>query len=487
MNQYQNAPRGFHIKHRRTNPFKVIGIMLGCLLALALVVYVGVALYFSGRFMPNTTAGGMSLSLMSSSEAEQALKNKLSDYTLSVSGEGFSLELSAADAGLAVNTTAVINDMLSDVNPWMWPMQIGAQHDESSKLVAGSSGTNLSDAVAAAVEQFNANATPPANAEISYDAATQEFVILPESIGTALDANAVTKVAEEALSTLTRRVSITSEQLQQPTILSTDERLAAAIDSANVMIAANLSLTMGGYPIGEVNADLVSQWITLDDEANAALDEEALTVWVDKLVADTNTVGATRTYTRPDGKDITVKGGVYGWEIDRDALLATVKEGVAAGSTQAVAVTTLTYGEAYNGPGAQDWDKRYLDIDLAEQHARLYDDTGALVWESDIITGIPDGEHDTPDGVYWMNQKESPSTLNGYSGDTKIYETEVQYWMPFVGGAIGLHDADWQTDGFGGTMYADGYGSHGCVNLPPEKAAELYGLVQGGDVVVCHW
>ena len=31
-------------------------------------------------------------------------------------------------------------------------------------------------------------------------------------------------------------------------------------------------------------------------------------------------------------------------------------------------------------------------------------------------------------------------------------------------------------------MYKDGYGSHGCVNLPPAKAKELYSLIHSGDV-----
>ena len=81
---------------------------------------------------------------------------------------------------------------------------------------------------------------------------------------------------------------------------------------------------------------------------------------------------------------------------------------------------------------------------------------------------------------------QSPSKLIGYNGNEKIYETEVQYWMPFVGNYIGFHDADWQP-AFGGTLYADGAGSHGCVNLPPSKAAELYGMLSSGDTVVSHW
>ena len=57
--------------------------------------------------------------------------------------------------------------------------------------------------------------------------------------------------------------------------------------------------------------------------------------------------------------------------------------------------------------------------------------------------------------------------------------------MPFNDG-VGFHDANWQPD-FGGSMYMSGYGSHGCINLPPSAAAELYSLCSIGDVVVVHY
>lgn len=486
MNSRQSVPASPIIKHRRVSPLKAIALMLASLLFLCLVVYTGVAFYFSGRFMPQTTAANINFSFMTSSEAEEALNKKLNSYTLTISGRGFELELSSAQAGLAVNTSAIIEDMFRDVNPWLWPVQISAQHDESDKLVTESRGTVLQDTVQEAVETFNAEADAPTNATISYDSSAGAFVIVPETTGTALDANAIVQTAQTALKTLARRVSVTDEHLLQPTVFSTDERLQTAIDGANSMASANLSLTLDGYPACTIDGGLIAPWITVDDEVSATLNDEALSAWLGQMAKETNTVGGLRTYTRPDGKEITVKGGVYGWEIDQEALHGLIKDNVVAGNTATIEIPTLTYGTAYNGPHAQDWDNRYLDIDLGEQHARLYDDA-VLVWESDIISGIPDGEHDTPDGVYWLNRKESPSTLKGYSGDTVIYETEVQYWMPFVGGAIGLHDADWQTSGFGGSLYASGLGSHGCVNLPPDKAAELYGLIREGDVVVCHW
>lgn len=471
---------------RRRKPFKVLGITFGVLIVLLLVAYAGVALYFTDRFMPNSTIGDINVSLMSASDAERALADSIDDYALSIDGQGFSLKLTASDAGLSIDEGKVVRSMLSDVNPWAWPAEIRRDHDETAKLVATYNGTGLEDAIRTAVAAFNESAVQPTNAVIVFDDAQASFIVEPEAIGTALDPNAVIAAADVAVADLDPQVKLTAEQLLKPTVLSSDPKLTAAVDSANAMVKASIELNMAGTVAGTVDASLISQWVTLADDLTVTLDEAALTSWVDELAAACNTVGSQRTYTRPDGKTFTVAGGTYGWEVDKDALLSIVKDGVAAGSVESVDIPCTQTGDAYAGAGKQDWGSRYMDVDLSEQHARFYDASGAVIWESDIITGKPDGEHDTPSGVYMMNAKESPSKLIGYNGNEKIYETEVQYWMPFVGNYIGFHDADWQS-AFGGTLYADGAGSHGCVNLPPSKAAELYGLLQSGDTVVSHW
>ena len=62
------------------------------------------------------------------------------------------------------------------------------------------------------------------------------------------------------------------------------------------------------------------------------------------------------------------------------------------------------------------------------------------------------------------------------------YATPVKYWMPFNGG-IGLHDADWRSK-FGGTIYQTN-GSHGCINLPPKVAAQVYENAYKGIPIIC--
>ena len=46
------------------------------------------------------------------------------------------------------------------------------------------------------------------------------------------------------------------------------------------------------------------------------------------------------------------------------------------------------------------------------------------------------------------------------------------------------HDADWRSS-FGGEIYKTN-GSHGCINLPPAKAAVLYDHVYKNMPIICH-
>lgn len=471
---------------RRLSAPKIVGIVAGSLVGLLAIAYVAGGIYFSGRFMPNTTLGKHDVSLQTAAEAQAALDDALSDYAVTVSGQGFSLKLSAKDAGVSFDSGAITAAALGNANPWLWPLEITRPHDETASLAASSKGSSLATVVRAAVDEFNADATPPTDAVVAFDEQKDAFAVQPESTGTALDADAVTEAVATAIASVQPAVKLTADELQQPAVPATDPQLQAAAEAANQLVKADMQLMMGGDVAAEVNPALVSTWISFDENLAPSLDEEALVAWAKELEAACDTVGTERTYTRPDGKVITVAGGSYGWLTDGDALVDLVKDGVANGTTGPVDIPCQTTGTAYNGPGAQDWSARYCDIDLSEQYVRFYDETGALIWEAPCVSGTPNGAHNTPTGVYWLNQKASPSVLKGTNLDGSKYESTVRYWMPFVGNVIGLHDADWQA-AFGGALYQQGRGSHGCVNLPVGSAADLFNIIQSGDVVVCHW
>ena len=56
--------------------------------------------------------------------------------------------------------------------------------------------------------------------------------------------------------------------------------------------------------------------------------------------------------------------------------------------------------------------------------------------------------------------------------------------MRITWSGTGLHDANWRSS-FGGTIYQCN-GSHGCVNMPPAKAQELYSMLSVGTPVIMY-
>ena len=121
----------------------------------------------------------------------------------------------------------------------------------------------------------------------------------------------------------------------------------------------------------------------------------------------------------------------------------------------------------------------YIDISIEKQRVILFEN-GRKVMESACVTGTPNRERATHYGSFRINYKQRNRILRG---SQKLYEAFVSYWMPFDGG-IGLHDATWRGK-FGGNIYKSN-GSHGCINLPPAFAKQLYERVTVGMPVYVH-
>lgn len=118
--------------------------------------------------------------------------------------------------------------------------------------------------------------------------------------------------------------------------------------------------------------------------------------------------------------------------------------------------------------------KKYILIDISSQTLKYYVN-GTVKLSSAIVTGGPGTR--TPTGTYTLNRKSRNVNLTGAD-----YVSHVDYWLPFIGQAYGMHDATWRSS-FGGSIYKYA-GSHGCVNMPYAKAKKLFGMVSVGTKVV---
>ena len=467
---------------------RIVGIVFGIILGTLLVVYlVGVAV-FSGHFWPKAKIDSSDISFKTPDEVASILERGIDDYSLRVHGDGLDVTLSAHEAGVQFDAERIAEDMFAQANQWAWPVEAFSDHDETDSLVATLDKSGIADKLHQAIDKVNANTEAPANATVAFDENAKMFTIVKEKYGTQINADVVMQDLANAVATLEHEVVLDERALSQPTTFSTDQCVVDAAAKANGMILANVQLMMAGKSGPVLDAAIIGPCIAIGDDLSVTLNEDALGAWADEVVSAYSTVGSTRTYLRADGAQFSVSGGSYGWKVDRNALLDFAKAAIESDQTGQADLPCSQTAGAWNGVGGRDWGARYIDIDLSAQHARLFDENGAVIWESDIVSGKPTGSSSslTPTGVYVINSNSGGSTLKGTNEDGTKYETPVTYWMPFVGNLIGLHDASWQSS-FGGSRYKDGAGSHGCVNLPVDKAAELHNLCHAGDVVVSHW
>ena len=119
----------------------------------------------------------------------------------------------------------------------------------------------------------------------------------------------------------------------------------------------------------------------------------------------------------------------------------------------------------------------YIEVSISQQHMWYYID-GELYVSTDIVTGNYNTA-DTPKGYWSVNSKCSPCTLIGAD-----YVSYVDYWMAFIGGGYGIHDASWR-DTYGGQIYK-GNGSHGCINTPYAAVKKMYAKVTIGTPVIVY-
>lgn len=175
--------------------------------------------------------------------------------------------------------------------------------------------------------------------------------------------------------------------------------------------------------------------------------------------------------------------GVY-YQFDSQGVMIAEGNKAAARDSSNLTVDPANLIEGYctkeNTSGYPD----VVEVVISEQHVYCYRNN-VLYWDSYCVTGCTADGHNTPEGVFTIQSKETSRYLMGPKNADGVpaWKNWVDYWMPFHDGC-GLHDASWRAK-FAGTIYQYA-GSHGCVNLPCSRVPALFDLVYAGMPVYVH-
>lgn len=480
----ENGKRRRRRRGRKKREFKKPGkkffIITGGVIGGLILIYLGISAYFISHFFVNTTINGKDFSGKSAKAVEEYIRGQVNGYELTIIEQNNDRNIiKGSEIGLTYKESSEIEDALKKQNPLLWPagffsqsstqVSVGVDYDEA-----------LLDEKLQSIKAMSKEQTEPVSAYPKYNG--NLFEVEPEVYGSAVDTEALKEKIVQYITEFRDSLNMMDEGCyKMPAYTSASEEVKNACNTMNQYLKAKITYTMDEEVV--VDKDLISQWVTCDSEMNVTFNEEAVKAWMREFGEKYDTVGKTRSFTTPDGKQTQVSGGTYGWIVNEAQEAQNLIENIKNGENT---TKEPEYKQTAASRSALDWGTTYAEVDLAAQKMWFVVD-GSVALTTDVVTGRPSTGNATPEGVYDILYTQRGAVLRGDidpATGKPSYETPVSFWMPFTYQGHGFHDATWQS-AFGGNRYLT-HGSHGCVNMPYDKASQLFELITAGTPVIIH-
>ena len=455
------------------------------LLLIAFCYYFGYT-YSQTHFLENTFINGIDVSNMTAPEVEKILSKKAEGYELKFTFRDGEVEvIDGRSIGFKVKPDGSVDRILQSQDHKEWFRCFFRRTDGEVEQNTTYDPNRLKAAVDALPELQEDRMVAPKDAYIELQDTT--FTIIPEVEGSLVDIGIVQKAAAEAVSREQTDIVVTDLEgsYKVPSVRAQDAEIIEKCDSYNQMIAGSITWNT---PEGEsitVDRNTTVNWLSKDENGDYYRDEdlweENIEYWVDELARNVNTVGKDWTFHSTNRGDVTISGGDYGYSVNKVKEREEVWDLLWDGETDER--EPYFYSVQFNqGSGLGN---TYIEANLSSQHVWIYVD-GAMVCETDCVSGNTSLGRGTPTGVFQIMYKDTDVDLKGQqlANGQYSYISHVNYWMPFYGGC-GFHDASWRSR-FGGSIYKTD-GSHGCINLPPSITPKFYGYVRTGMPVIVYY
>ena len=436
----------------------------GCVfLILAGLIYIGGILFFSSHYYLNTSINGIPAGKKKPEYVYQKEKENADKYQLTI--QELETEETVSHC-LQIAGMEYYESVLKEQQAYKWPFRFCKEYKLHSDKVYEANEKSLQDQVAK-LTFMNEN-RKKADAKLKYNEETKQYKVIPEKYGAIKDKEEAYNQIKEAVKSRKENIDLTP-LYEKPKICTDTPAFTKAKKKLDKELSAQITFERGDTKV-TLDADTIHDFLCWDKKYKTWISEEGVKSWVENHVSTKfNTVGKERTIHSPGSGKFTVSGGTYGYIVGVDSTTDDLIDYIKKGETVTIEPHYIQTGKIGND---------YVDISLSDQHLWVVKD-GKVKISSPLVSGNTSNGHGTKTGVYFVEYKTTNYTM-------RKYNAHVDYWMPFdTGEGVGMHDADWRSS-FGGNIYRSN-GSHGCINLPPSKAREIYHMVPTNYPVIVHW
>ena len=465
--------------------------LLACAIAAAGLggAYVHGAQQYRDRFIDGISINGVDASGKTVDEVEALLKEKTeSEYTLDLQFRNDGEEtLTAPDIGYEYQSAGKAEKLLRAQNPYDWLSgRMGSTRNYQVDTSFTYDKEALKKSLEALPESDPKNGEEPENAYLVLGS-DDRFYIEPDTQGSIISPEGLLEAVSKSLDNGVSEIDVAAvpEAYKTAAVTLDDELLNKRLEDLNSFLNVKATYHMTDGPDEVLDGHVLKDWIkstTVGGKTQYALDPVYIRVKADEYIASLAAKDDTElnsiAFESTKLGTVQLPTNEFGHRLDQEKMSANLYRNL-------MARKSFTQDPEYSmnvmpdiGP-----EGTYVEVDIPNQHVYYYV-KGKLTWESDCVSGTEQNAgRRTPTGVYSLYYKQLNRTLHGppRADGTPSYSSFVNYWMAFYKG-YGLHDASWRSE-YGGNIFQYS-GSHGCVNLPKKKAAELYDILDVGTTVL---
>lgn len=456
---------------------KIAGLVFLIVLLFAAGIYIGLAVYYKNGFSYGTYINGIYCTGKTSEQVAKELNDSFDADNVIVDIDGKLYSINPADIDYTYDFEEVLSGYLSGQNTFLW---IENLTDEKSKQILSPRASFDEEKLKEIVHSF----LPEYSEEDKTVtiALKEDGYALYDGKIRVLNADKAYEYIRDCIENGAVNITVDDSCYDSLPYTAEEKELINLYSLVEGVQSRSYTYTMGDDSITLSRRGLADM-LKVDENGLPVITLGDKGIELDKnLVYDvlTDELNAFNTYNNHDfvthdGKEIHLDKGTYGNKVDIKAetkfFIDSFNEGEESFNREP------SYTSYYGDPGLNDIGDTYVEVCLTEQKMFFYE-KGKCKLETPVVTGKLSTNQGTPTGVYYIYRKQKNATLRGPG-----YAEPVGYWMPVVRG-IGIHDSSWRVE-YGGEIYKNG-GSHGCINTPKDKVAELYEMVEVGTPVVIH-
>lgn len=335
--------------------------------------------------------------------------------------------------------------------PYLWPIELFKKHDYQVNYKAKMDEEKLKKILKKSA--LFKNVQKPQDAKFEF--VNDELTIKDEVNGNKLDEEKLFNNVKEAISNNLDELKLEEEYIL-PKVSSKDQEF---LDRYNKLKA----ITKNTYKFDfedrawELKGE---ELVAMHDEDGGKLNKVKLRKYIADIAHATDTYAKERKFNATDIGEITVPGGIYGWQMNVDKTMDNLLAMMDKGKSGKV---EIVYNHEGNIRKKDDIGDTYIEVDISRQTLWLYK-KGKLVIKAPVVTGrARERKYATPVGVNKVWSREKDRYLRGISPNGNKYATHVNYFMPIGWTGSGIHDLAKRTE-FGGNVYTYN-GTYSCIAL----------------------